>query len=85
MVITKNISMNIGQKHNRRLLTAMDKIYDLSLLTKKNDPIRYWVEYNPMVIDSNYQKPEVEIGILEKLEEMGLIKIINPGGTGEYE
>jgi len=77
--------MNIGQKHNRRLLTIMDQIYDLSLLTKKNESIRYWVEYNPMVIDSNYQKPEVEIGILEKLEEMGLIKIINPGGTGEYE
>lgn len=77
--------MNIGEKVNKQFLFVMDKIYELSLKTSNNKPIDYWVNFLFINADGVYPTPQEEIKILEKFEEMGLIKITNPGGTGEWE
>ena len=62
---------------------VLKKIKEESLRTKVGSPIKYWVRFG----FHGGERPTTanEIKTLEKLEEMGVIKILNPGGTGEYE
>lgn len=74
---------NQEEKVNKEFLYVLDRIKELSLKTPANKPIDYWIEFL-------FAVPGVPMGkdqsmILEKLEEMEVLKIINPGGYGEYE
>ena len=61
---------------------VLQKIKEEFLRTKKGNPVDYWIY--PNFVGGGYSSGN-EIKLLEKLEELGVIKILNPGGTGEYE
>jgi len=77
--------MNPEEKINKEFWYVLKKIKTESLRTKSDQPIDYWVY--PSFVDLTGEIPSAknQIKILEKLEESGAIKILNPGGTGEYE
>lgn len=78
--------MNIPEgKVNRDLLYVMRKIKEGSLREKAEAPIQYWVYPNIVSIGGDIPTSGNQIKALEKLEELRTIRILNPGGTGEYE
>ncbi len=77
--------MNIGETHNKHLLWVLEKIYKESLITRKDSPIEYWINFDNLNKNDESPNPREEAKLLEKCEEMGLIQILNRGGTWEYE
>lgn len=73
---------NIEDGVNKEFLFVLDQIQELRLKTKSGEPLKYWVTY---FVGGDHPSGESEISILENLEQRGAIKIINKGGTGEYE
>ena len=73
------------EKINKEFWYVLKKIKMEFLRTKSGQPIDYWI--NPGFVDLTGEIPSAknQIKILEKLEESEAIKILNPGGTGEYE
>jgi len=80
-----NKFMTPEEKVDSEFWYVLKEIKTNLLRTKSSSPIDYWVY--PDVIDATGNSPSTgdEIKILEKLEELGAIKILNPGGIGEYE
>jgi len=70
---------------NKERWYVLQKIRKESLRTKEGLPINYWVYTDVVICSGDVPSPGNEIKTLEKLEELGVIKILNPGGTGEYE
>lgn len=77
--------MTPEEKVNKELWYVIRKIKTNFLRTKSGSPVDYWVYFNIADLTGDSPSTGDEIKILEKLEELGVIKILNPGGTGEYE
>ncbi len=75
--------MNVEEKVNKEILFVLRKIRDRELKTKKGAVIEYYTS-NVLLAGEGYPLPSDEGKILEKLEEMGVLKIHNPGGTSDY-
>lgn len=75
--------MTPEEKINKERWYVLRKIREESLRTKIDELIKYWVDFSFTGGDNPSGKDEV--ATLEKLEEFGVIKILNPDGTGEYE
>jgi hypothetical protein len=75
--------MTPEEEINKERWYVLKKIEKERLRSKENKPIQYWVYFSVVGGDGPTAKNEVKT--LEKLEELGAIKILNPGGTGEYE
>ncbi|TRZ64493.1 MAG: hypothetical protein D4Q79_01415 [Spirochaetia bacterium] len=71
------------EKIEKEYWHVLRKIKEAALRTKTNRPIEYWVNTN--FIGGSGPTSGNEIKILEKLEELGALKVLNPGGIGEYE
>jgi hypothetical protein len=76
--------MNVEEKVKRETWFVLKKIKEAALKTRSGAPVEYWAG-NPLFFGEKGPTPSDEGKILEKLEEMGVLKIYNPGGTGEYE
>jgi len=63
---------------------VLQKIKEESLRTKAESAINYLVNYDIIFVGGDAPSSDDEIKTLEKLEELGAIKILNPGGTGDY-
>jgi len=77
-----NFKMTPKEKVDKEYWELLKKIKEEFLRTKIGESVRYWVY--PGFVGGGYSATN-EIKILEKLEELKTIKILNPGGTGEYE
>jgi hypothetical protein len=79
--------MNLSpeEKFNKNVLKVLERIKEKGLYTKKGNPIMYWVDFSLLNSASNSPSAVEEAAILEKLEEWGVIKILNKGGNWEYE
>jgi len=75
--------MTPEEKINKERWYVLGKIKERSLRIKADEPIKYWVNFS--FADGDNPSGKDEAATLEKLEELGVIKILNPGGTGEYE
>ena len=75
--------MTPEEKINQERWCALQKIKKEYLRTKTGEPIEYWVNFN--FVGGRGPTGKDEVKTLEKLEELRAIKILNPGGTGEYE
>lgn len=80
-----NKSMTPEEKINKELWCVLNKIKTNFLRTKSGSPVDYWVYFDTIDLTGDSPSTGDEIKILEKLEELGAIKILNPSGTGEYE
>jgi len=76
--------MQPEQKIKKEFWYVLCNIKEEILRTKQNEPIQYIV-YPDIIGAGDDPSSGDEIKILEKIEELGAIKILNPGGTGEYE
>ncbi|MFH1196609.1 MAG: hypothetical protein V1720_12980 [bacterium] len=70
------------EKINNDNWYVVKKIRKMSLRTRVNDPIPYWV-YSGMITGGI--EPADEVQALRNLEKLGVIKILNPGGAMEHE
>ena len=75
--------MSPEEKVNRERWYVLQKLKTEYHRTKSDKPIEYWVHFDFVV--GGVPTPKDEVSTLEKLEELGAIAILNPGGTGEYE
>jgi len=75
--------MNPEGKINQERWYVLQKIQEEFLRTKTEEPINYWVYFSS--VGENRPTLGDEAKTLEKLEELGVIEIQNPGGTLEYE
>lgn len=75
--------MTLEEEINQERWYVLQKIRKEDLRTKTGEPIKYWVNFN--FVGGYGPTGKDEKKTLEKLEELGVIKILNPGGTGEYE
>jgi hypothetical protein len=72
------MSEDIENKVNNQFLYVLEKIKEEFLRSKKGQPIEYWTRNDNFVGGKGLSIKE-ESQILEKLEEMGAIKIISGG------
>ena len=63
------------EKYNNDLLYVLDKVNEKSLYTLKDKFVEYRVDYSVIMLDEKYPTAENETRLLEKLEEMGAIRI----------
>ncbi len=75
--------MNPEEKIDRELWYVLKQVKEEALRTRSGNPVEYWVNFD--IIGGNIPIPENEVKALEKLEEFGVIEILNPGGTWDYE
>jgi hypothetical protein len=70
------------EKTNSNNWYVLKKIKKMSLHTRIDDPIPYWIYSGAIAggID-----PITEAKALKNLEKLGAIKILNPGGSVEHE
>ncbi len=75
---------DVEDRVNTEFVWVLDKIRENQLKTVNGTSVKYWTS-DRAFIGGNVPLPSDEIRILEKLEADGAIRILNPGGTGEYE
>lgn len=75
--------MSLEIKVRKERWEVLQKIKEESFRVVSGEPVKYWVQFGFWGAGS--LEPANEIKALEKLEELGVISILNPGGTGEYE
>jgi len=88
MILNKSIKEKIMTPEeiiDKERWYVLRKIREEFLRTKAGSNIDYCVCPDIILVGSDAPSPGDEITTLEKLEELGAIKILNPGGTGEYE
>ena len=76
--------MNIEDKVKKEYWYVLQRIKERSLKTKKGSYIEYDVNYGVALVGIGYPSPKSEEEILEKLEEMGVIKIIKKEVKYDY-
>lgn len=75
--------MTTDEKFESYVWLVLQKIKERSMYRIKGKPVEYWIQ-GDLLNDSPIPYLD-EKAILEKIEEMGAVRILNPGGTGEYE
>jgi len=74
--------MTPEERINRELWYVLGQLKEGVLRTKSGYPIEHWVDFAAVI--SGAPTPKNEVMALEKLEELGVIKILNPGGDWDY-
>lgn len=74
--------MSPEEKVKKEHWYVLQRLKEESYRVVSGDPLQYWVTFG--FWGSGVPSSENEIKALEKLEEMGAIRIINPGGSWDY-
>ncbi len=74
--------MTPEEKFNQDVWCVLKRVKERSLYTRKDSPIDYWVDFD--FYAAGYPSAAEEAAVLGKLEEWGVIKIHNRGGTWDY-
>lgn len=75
--------MNLENKVKKEQWEVLQKLKEESYRVLSGDPIQHWVTFG--FFGAGVLTADNEIKALEKLEELGAIRIINPRGHWEYE
>ena len=74
--------MSIENKVKKEQWEVLQKLKEESYRIVTGNPIKHWVSSG--FFGAGVLTADNEIKALEKLEELGAIKILNPGGTSDY-
>jgi hypothetical protein len=74
--------MTVKNKFKLNVKYVLEKLKERSLYIKKGGTLEYVVL--PEIVSGLSVSAADEVAILEKLEEWGVIKILNPGGEELY-
>lgn len=76
--------MEVEEKVNKEFWYVLQEIKESSLKTKAGSLVEYLINYKFVVVSTGYPFPKDEEKILEKLEEIGAIKIVSSREIYEY-
>ena len=74
--------MNLENKVKKEQWEVLQKLKEESYRVVSDNPIEHWVTVG--FFGAGVLTADNEIKALEKLEELGAIRILNPGGTMDY-